>query len=30
MKISENSKVFEYFQGVEKGYIGNEWNNIAK
>ena len=25
MKISENRKVFWCFEGVEKGYIGNEW-----
>ena len=29
LKTSENSKVFWCFQGVEKGYIGNEWVNIG-
>ena len=28
LKTSENRKVFWYFQGVEKRYIGNEWVNI--
>ena len=27
LKLSENRKVFWCFQGVEKGYIGNEWIN---
>ena len=25
LKTSENFTVFLLFQGVEKGYIGNEW-----
>ena len=25
LNTSENRKVFSCFQGVEKGYIGNEW-----
>ena len=25
LKTTENRKVFWYFQGVEKGCIGNEW-----
>ena len=25
LKTSENRKVFWYFQGVEKGFTGNEW-----
>ena len=25
LKTLENLKVFWYFQGAEKGYIGNEW-----
>ena len=27
LKTSENCKVFWCFQGLEKGYIGNEWVN---
>ena len=25
LKTSENRKVFRYFQGVQKGWIGNKW-----
>ena len=28
LKTSGNRKVFYCFQGVEKGYIGNEWINV--
>ena len=27
LKTSENRKVFWYFPGIEKGYIGNNWVN---
>ena len=30
LKTSENRKVYCYFQGVEKGCIGNEWVNKNK
>ena len=29
MKTSEKHKVFWFFQGVEKGCIGNEWVNAS-
>ena len=28
LKTSENRKVFSFFQGVEKGCIGNKWVKV--
>ena len=30
LKTSKNITIFEYFHGVEKGWIGNEWVKVSE